>query len=70
MLFAFKKIFSSLLINGLFFIILILAIQNSSEKTKVYLLSRESIDLPVSFVLSTSLILGSITGSSIFIKNQ
>ena len=41
---------------------LILGIQNSSKKEKIYLFKNESIGLPVSFIIGISFISGSIAG--------
>ena len=44
---------------------LLLGIQNSSKKAKVYLLKNESVNLPVSFIIGISFISGSIALSLI-----
>ena len=41
---------------------LVLSIQNSSSKNKVYFLKDESIKLPVSFIVGVSFICGSVLG--------
>ncbi len=38
-------------------------IQNSSNKSKVNLFFNETIDFPISFILGSSFIIGSLTGS-------
>ena len=58
-----KKLFHSAIFNSCLFAILFIGIQNSSNKSKVNLLNSESIELPISFVVGTSFILGSILGS-------
>ena len=58
----FKKLFFIILLNFTFFFILIIGIQNSSEKRKVYFLNKESINLPISFITVISFINGSVTG--------
>ena len=60
-----KKLFYSAIFNSCLFAVLFIGIQNSSNKTKVNLLFNETIDLPVSFVIGSSFILGSIFGSFI-----
>jgi len=60
-----KKLFYSAIFNSCLFAVLFIGIQNSSNKTKVNLLINETIDLPVSFVIGSSFILGSIFGSFI-----
>lgn len=55
-----KKIFLSIFFNSALFLIMIIAIQNSSNKSKVNLLVNETINLPVSFIVGVSFISGSI----------
>ena len=45
--------------------LLFVGIQNSSNKSKVDFLINETIELPISFLVGTSFILGSILGSFI-----
>jgi len=58
-----KKLFHSAIFNSCLFAILFIGIQNSSNKSKVDFLINETIELPISFVVGTSFILGSIVGS-------
>ena len=58
----FKKLFFIIVLNFTFLFILIIGIQNSSEKRKVYFLNKESINLPISFITVISFINGSVTG--------
>ena len=58
-----KKLFFALIFNSCLFIALFIGIQNSSNKSKVNLLIDETIELPISFIVGTSFILGSILGS-------
>ena len=60
-----KKLFYSAIFNSCLFAILFIGIQNSSNKSKVNFLINETIELPISFVVGTSFILGSILGSFI-----
>ncbi len=60
-----KKLFHSLIFNSCLFVILFIGIQNSSNKSKVNLLINQTIELPISFVVGSSFILGSILGSFI-----
>ena len=55
-----KKFFLSIFFNSALFLIMIIAIQNSSNKSKVNLLFNETINLPVSFIVGVSFISGSI----------
>ena len=58
-----KKLFFTVIFNSCLFVLLFIAIQNSSNKRKVDLLIKETIELPISFVIGSSFILGSILGS-------
>ena len=60
-----KKLFYSAIFNSCLFAILLIGIQNSSNKSKVNFLINETIELPISFIVGTSFILGSILGSFI-----
>ena len=60
-----KKLFFSAIFNSCLFAILFIGIQNSSNKSKVNILINETIELPISFVVGSSFILGSILGSFI-----
>ena len=57
------KLFYSAIFNSCLFAILFIGIQNSSNKSKVNFLINETIALPISFVVGSSFILGSILGS-------
>ena len=63
MSFLIKKLFLALIFNSCLFLILFIGIQNSSNKSKVNLLFDETIELPISFIVGSSFILGSIFGS-------
>ncbi len=58
-----KKLMFAITFNSSLFILLMIGIQNSSNKTKVNLLIGESVRLPLSFVVGISFIAGSLTGS-------
>mgnify|MGYP000155937060 FL=1 len=70
MLFQFRKLVYTLILNFAFFLILMTAIQNSSNKTKVNFLVSETISLPISFIVGISFIGGSIAGSFLKIKSS
>ena len=63
MSFLIKKLLFTAIFNSCLFLILFIGIQNSSNKTKVDLLINETIELPISFIVGSSFILGSILGS-------
>ena len=58
-----KKLFLSAVFNSCLFLVLFIVIQNSSNKSKVDLLIDETIELPISFIVGSSFILGSIFGN-------
>ena len=60
-----RKLLYSAIFNSCLFAVLIVGIQNSSNKSKVDFLINETIELPISFLVGSSFILGSILGSFI-----
>ena len=62
MFFLLKKIIFAFTFNFSLFIILMIGIQNSSNKNNVNLLVGETIRLPISFISGISFIAGSLTG--------
>ncbi len=58
-----NKLFFNVFYNSSLFLILLIGIQNSSSKIKVNLLINETVRLPISFIIGTSFISGSIFGS-------
>ena len=69
-LFLFKNLLFAFIFNSSLLLILIIGIQNSSIKKKVNLLFNESVELPLSFVIGTSFITGSLLGSIISLDNH
>ena len=69
---GFKKLIFSFTFNFCLFLLLIIGIQNSSRKVTVNLFKKETIALPISFIIGVTFITGSITGSlvSIFFDNK
>ena len=63
-----KKILYSAIFNSCLFALLFIGIQNSSNKSRVNLLIEETIELPISFIVGSSFILGSIMGSLVDIN--
>ena len=63
-----KKLLYSAILNSCLFAVLFIGIQNSSNKSKVDFLINETIELPISFLVGSSFIVGSILGSFIDIK--
>ena len=72
MSFLIKKLFLAAIFNSCLFVVLFIGIQNSSNKSKVNLLIDETIELPISFIVGSSFILGSIFGNLIVLdmKNE
>ena len=64
----FKKIFFNLVFNFSLFCILIIGIQNSSKNERVNFVFRETIKLPISFIIGVSFITGSISGNLLTTK--
>ena len=58
-----KKIIFATTFNSCLFILLMVGIQNSSNKSKINFLINETVKLPISFVIGSSFIGGSIIGS-------
>tara|TARA_Y100001978_G_scaffold121312_1_gene108247 strand:+ start:994 stop:1212 length:219 start_codon:yes stop_codon:yes gene_type:complete len=57
-----RKLFLNILSNSLLIIFLILTIQNSNHRNSVNLIFFKTISLPLSFILGSSFISGSICG--------
>ena len=74
MYYIIKNITYAATFNTCVFLILIVGIQNSSNKSKINFIFDESVNLPISFIVGTSFISGSIFGSfisfSFFRKND
>ena len=60
-----RKLFFSIIINLFLFLFLMIAIQNSQKKSSVNLIISQTVKLPVSFIIGTSFISGSLIGSLI-----
>ena len=60
-----KKIIFNFLFNLSLFILLMISIQNSFQKKQVKFLFLETINLPISFIIGTSFISGTLLGSFI-----
>ena len=64
----FRKIIFTLTFNSCLFLLLIIGIQNSSNKSKVNFLTSESVKLPISFIIGSSFVGGSLIGSVLTIN--
>ena len=58
-----KKFSLLILLNSLVFLMMMIGIQNSNNKTKINFVFFETINLPISFIVGSSFIIGSLTGS-------
>ena len=65
-----RKIIFSIFFNSTLFLMLVIAIQNSSNKSKVNFLINKTIDLPISFIICVSFISGSFIGNFLTSNND
>ena len=65
-----KKIIFNVLFNFCLFIFLMISIQNSLQKKQVKLAFLQTISLPISFIIGTSFISGSLLGSILLRLNS
>ena len=65
MSFLVKKLFFIFTFNCSLFLILMIGLQNSSNKKEVNLIVNNTINLPIGFIVGFSFLGGSITGSLI-----
>ena len=63
-----KKLFFTSTFNFCLFLLLIIGIQNSSNKSRVNFVLNETVNLPVSFIIGSSFIGGSMVGSLLTIS--
>ena len=64
----FKKVVFIITLNSALFLLLIIGIQNSSNRSKVKLIIGETVSLPISFIIGISFISGSVSGSLLTIN--
>ena len=58
----FRRLLITISVNTLLFVLLIVGIQNSSNKKSVNLLVNKTIELPTGFIAGTSFVAGSLLG--------
>ena len=63
-----KKVLFTITLNTALFFVLIMGIQNSSNKSKVRLIIGETVMLPISFIIGMSFISGSLSGNLLMIN--
>ena len=70
MIFPFKKLIFTVAVNSCLFLLLIIGIQNSTNKRKVNLIIGETVKLPISFIIGVSFISGSLIGGFLEINSK
>ena len=68
MMILFKKVLFIITLNSALFLLLIIGIQNSSNRSKVKLIIGETVSLPISFIIGISFISGSASASLLTIN--
>ena len=63
MFYILKKLFLTISLNFFVFLLLIIGIQNSSNKSRVDFLIDKTVELPIGFIVGMSFLSGSLTGS-------
>ena len=63
MSYKFKKLINTLLFNSSIFFMLMIGIQNSWKNSNVKFFTIKTVNLPISFIIGTSFISGSLLGS-------
>ena len=63
MLALLKKVLFTITLNLGLFLLLIVGIQNNSNRSKVKLIINESVSLPIGFIIGISFISGSVSGN-------
>ena len=66
---SFKKLIFIIFFNSSLFLVLIIGIQNSSKKSKIFLFKSETINMPISFIVGSSFIGGSLAASFLSFLN-
>ena len=61
--FSIKKFFFSIFFNLSLFLVLIIGLQNSSNKKRINLLINETVKLPIGFTIGISFITGNVIGN-------
>ena len=68
MYFTLRKSIFILIFNFSLFLFLMISIQNSFQKSRINLILKETISLPVSFIIGVSFITGSVIGGTLTFK--
>ena len=64
-----KKVLFTITLNSALFLLLIVGIQNSSDRTKVNLIIGQTVSLPISFIIGISFIAGSVSSNLLTINH-
>ena len=68
MSYKYKKLINTLLFNSSIFFMLIIGIQNSWDNSNVKFFTTKTVNLPISFIIGSSFISGSLIGSFLNLK--
>ena len=68
MIYLIKNALFAITLNSALFLLLIIGIQNSSDRTKVKLIIGETVSLPISFIIGISFISGSVSSNLLTIN--
>ena len=63
MIILLKNLLFTITLNSALFFLLVIGIQNSSNKGKVKFIIGDTVNLPISFIVGMSFITGSVTGN-------
>ena len=66
----YKNLLLIIIFNSSLFVILMIGIQNSFDKSRVNLTITETVNLPISFIIGTSFIFGSLVGGLLSINSN
>ena len=64
-----KKLLFIFTFNISLFLLLIVGIQNSESRKKINLVAKETVNLPISFIIGVNFITGSLVGSILILNN-
>jgi len=67
-MFQLRKFLNAIIFNFSLFLILMIGVQNSTDKRKVNFITKETINLPISFIIGVSFISGSFIGTLLTIN--
>ena len=73
MIILLKKVLFTITLNSALFLLLVIGIQNSSDRSKVKFIIGETVSLPISFIIGISFISGSVSSNLLtinLIKNK